>query len=65
MTVNDLYMTIVNLYYYSDVTAYDKHSNKILPDVEYWGDLVEYYPESEVLFFNYLSNEITLRKIRR
>lgn len=64
MTVNDLYMTISHLYYYSDVTAYDKH-NKILPDVAVWGDLVGRYPESEVLFFNYELGEITLDKIRR
>lgn len=64
MTVNDLYMTLANVYYMTPVVVYDKHDN-ILTDVENWGCLVEHYSKSLVLFFNYELGEITLDKIRR
>lgn len=64
MTVHDLCMTLVNLHCNTFVTAYDDH-NKIMPDVHDWGDLMEYYPKSEVLVFDYNLERITLCKVRR
>lgn len=64
MTVYDLAMTVTNLNCYTAVIAHDDH-DKIVPDVQNWGDLMEHYPESEVLFFDYELCKITLHKIRK
>lgn len=63
MTVYDLYMILANVHFATLVTAYDRHDNVLL-DVENWGYLVEQYPKSRVLFFNYELHEIVLYKIK-